>query len=84
MKPDGNEEAIKTTKEFQEIISLAGLINRSVFDESTKRFRYEWTPDGVRFRDAILKTYDAIAKTDGANASRKLYKAVAFVIIEER
>lgn len=84
MNPDSDDAAIKTTKHIQAMLAKAGLIDRSVFDESTKQFRYDWTPEGIRFRDAILKAYDAIAKTEGKNSLAEFCGLVGFVIAEHR
>lgn len=82
MTPE-DEKAIKTTQHLQEILTKGGLISRAVFDETTMRFKYEWTADGLMFRAAVLKAYDSIAKTEGENSLKEFCRLIGF-IIEER
>ncbi len=82
--PDNDEQAIKTTKHFQEILVNGGLVSRTVFNESAMKMKFEWTPDGLRFREVILKAYDSIAKTEGENTLREFCGLVAFIIMRER
>lgn len=77
-----DEKAIQTTKHLQEVLVRGGLVNRTVFDEATMKMRYEWTTDGLRFREAILKAYDAISKTEGENSLREFCRLVAFIVHE--
>jgi hypothetical protein len=44
------------------------------------KVRYQWTAEGKVFRTAVLKAYEALARTEGANTFRELSSLVAFVL----
>jgi len=82
MKPDSDEEAIKSTQHLQEILTKGGLMSRTILDQKAMRFKYEWTSDGLLFRAAVLKAYDSIAKTEGQNSLKEFSRLIAFIILE--
>jgi DNA-binding HxlR family transcriptional regulator len=79
MNPE-QQKAIESTQHLQEILTKSGLVSRTVFDRSTMKVRYQWTAEGKVFRTAVLKAYEALARTEGANTFRELSSLVAFVL----
>ena len=79
MNPE-QQKGIETTQHLQEILSKSGLVSRTIFDRSTMKVRFQWTAEGKAFRNAVVKAYQALARTEGTNTFRDLSSLVAFVV----
>jgi hypothetical protein len=65
MNPEPDKEKIEAHKRMADMLVQLGLASRVMFNDATRSGDIHWTPDGLIFRNQLLKTYDQLAKGKG-------------------
>ncbi len=80
MKSEDDKKIIEQQKRLADTLVKSGVATRAVLDENAMKVCIDWSPDGLRFRESVLRAYDLIAKRQSDNPLMELSRLVAFFI----
>ena len=80
MPSDNDKRMIQAQQRLADTLVQGGLARTAIVNESSMKVTIDWTADGLRFRDAVLRAYDSVAERELDNALREFCRMIAFII----